>query len=106
MIRPSLCASSTQSWLLSGPEKEDFWTPLIHVVVTVNRKQVTVYVVDDQPWALPAPGASWAAPAGESGRGLLLVARLAPAWGSIVYGGCSSDRKAVWFSLDRSEAAA
>ncbi|MCL7379391.1 ATP-binding protein [Streptomyces sp. 35G-GA-8] len=80
-------------------------TPLIRVRVTVNRKQVTVSVADDKPWALPTPSAHTApaAPgaAGEqsSGRGLVLVESLALAWGSTIYGGCSPSHKTVWFTL-------
>ncbi|MFJ8001355.1 ATP-binding protein [Streptomyces sp. NPDC096310] len=82
-------------------------TRLIRVHATVNRKRVTVFVADDNPWILPVPGVP--APAAglerEQGQGLLLVARLALAWGATVYGGCSPSRKAVWFTPARSETA-
>ncbi|WP_326611307.1 ATP-binding protein [Streptomyces scopuliridis] len=83
-------------------------TPLIRVRVTVNRKQVTVSVSDDKPWALPtpvtptartAPGAVRAGGEQDSGRGLVLVESLALAWGSTIYGGCSPSHKTVWFTL-------
>ncbi|MFI6699843.1 ATP-binding protein [Streptomyces sp. NPDC050509] len=82
-------------------------TRLIRVHVTVNRKRVTVCVADENPWALPVPGAP--APAvdveREKGQGLLLVARLAVAWGATIYGGCSPTHKAVWFTPAGSETA-
>ncbi|MFD7285325.1 ATP-binding protein [Streptomyces sp. NPDC059863] len=79
-------------------------TPLIRVRVTVNRKQVTVSVADDKPWALPTPSARTVPAAGaageqDSGRGLVLVESLALAWGSTIYGGCSPSHKTVWFTL-------
>ncbi|MFJ5111558.1 ATP-binding protein [Streptomyces sp. NPDC088551] len=80
-------------------------TPLIRVRVTVNRKQVTVSVADNKPWALPtpaartAPGANRAGGEQDSGRGLVLVESLALAWGSTVYGGSSPSHKSVWFTL-------
>ncbi|MFE2940236.1 ATP-binding protein [Streptomyces sp. NPDC059255] len=82
-------------------------TRLIRVQVTVSRKRVTVFVADENPWVLPVPGAP--APAmdveREKGQGLLLVARLAAAWGATIYGGCSPSHKAVWFTLAGREAA-
>ncbi|GGV90117.1 hypothetical protein GCM10015535_45400 [Streptomyces gelaticus] len=80
-------------------------TPLIRVRVTVQRKQVTVSVADDDHWALPEPSAFPELGEREGGRGLLLVERLALAWGMTVLGGCAPYRKAVWFTLARAGAA-
>ncbi|MGQ7750978.1 ATP-binding protein [Streptomyces sp. NBC_01005] len=84
-------------------------TPLIRVGVTVQRKQVTVSVADDDHWALPEPPAFREVREGvceqEGGRGLLLVERLALAWGMTVLGGCLPYRKAVWFTLARTGSA-
>ncbi|MDK0521063.1 ATP-binding protein [Streptomyces sp. ML-6] len=81
-------------------------TPLIRVRVTVQRKQVTVSVADDDHWALPEPPAFREVRGEqEGGRGLLLVERLAFAWGMTVLGGCFPYRKAVWFTLARPGAA-
>ncbi|MEV7087589.1 ATP-binding protein [Streptomyces sp. NPDC093085] len=89
-------------------------TDLIRVQATVSRELITVFVSDDNPWALPVPGvpgASGAPGAGsgagsghepEAGQGLLLVTRLAVAWGATLYGGCAPTHKAVWFTLARS----
>ncbi|MFF2526582.1 ATP-binding protein [Streptomyces liangshanensis] len=74
-------------------------TPLIRVAVTINRKQVTVFVADDKPWALPVPQRSRPGHERDSGQGLLLVETLAYAWGATIYGGCSPTTKAVWFTL-------
>ncbi|WP_328318290.1 ATP-binding protein [Streptomyces sp. NBC_00388] len=76
-------------------------TPLIQLCATVNRKQVTVAVTDNAPWFLPV--LTPAAPGGEqeSGRGLLLLDRLTQGWGWTLLGGCTPDRKAVWFTLGR-----
>ncbi|MFE2379242.1 ATP-binding protein [Streptomyces sp. NPDC059398] len=78
-------------------------TPRIQLCATVNRKQVTVSVADNAPWFLPVLTPS--APAGEleGGRGLLLLDQLAHAWGWTLLGGCTPDRKAVWFTLGRAE---
>ncbi|MGY3058023.1 anti-sigma regulatory factor (Ser/Thr protein kinase) [Streptomyces sp. TE3672] len=81
-------------------------TPLIRVRVTVQRKLVTVSVADDDHWALPEPPAFRDLRGEqEGGRGLLLVERLAFAWGMTVLGGCFPYRKAVWFTLTRAGAA-
>ncbi|MGW2087860.1 ATP-binding protein [Streptomyces sp. NPDC001880] len=80
-------------------------TSLIRVHVTVQRKQVTVSVADDDHWALPEPPAFREVREQEGGRGLLLVERLAFAWGMTVLGGCFPYRKAVWFTLGRSGSA-
>ncbi|WP_237530822.1 ATP-binding protein [Streptomyces sp. SID3212] len=83
-------------------------TQLIRVTVTINRKQVTVSVVDDKPWALPVPQRPHPTcpphPAYErsSGQGLLLVETLANAWGATIHGGVSPTTKAVWFTLTKS----
>ncbi|MFJ8854188.1 ATP-binding protein [Streptomyces sp. NPDC102437] len=84
-------------------------TSLIRVGVTVQRKQVTVSVADDDHWALPEPPAfrevREEVGEQEGGRGLLLVERLALAWGMTVLGGCFPYRKAVWFTLARAGSA-
>ncbi|MCX4846422.1 ATP-binding protein [Streptomyces sp. NBC_00893] len=84
-------------------------TSLIRVRVTVRRKLVTVSVADDDHWALPEPPAFREVRGEErereGGRGLLLVERLAFAWGMTVLGGCFPYRKAVWFTLARSGSA-
>ncbi|MFF8918339.1 ATP-binding protein [Streptomyces sp. NPDC015032] len=78
-------------------------TPLIRVGATVQRKQVTVSVADDDHWALPEPPAfrevRKEVREQEGGRGLLIVEQLALAWGMTVLGGCLPYRKAVWFTL-------
>ncbi|MEV5198701.1 ATP-binding protein [Streptomyces sp. NPDC053720] len=80
-------------------------TPLIRVRVIVQRKLVTVSVADDH-WALPEPPAFRDLRGEqEGGRGLLLVERLAFAWGMTVLGGCFPYRKAVWFTLARAGSA-
>ncbi|MFE2845157.1 ATP-binding protein [Streptomyces scopuliridis] len=84
-------------------------TPLIRVHVTVNRKQATVSVADDRPWAFPTPtepAALCMERAQEGGRGLMLVDSLARAWGFTIYGGRSPRLKAVWFTLAEAEAEA
>ncbi|MFI6083770.1 ATP-binding protein [Streptomyces sp. NPDC051217] len=81
-------------------------TRLIRVDAVVNRKQATVYVRDDNPWALPAPGEAGAGVVQEGGQGLRLVESLARAWGLTIYGGRSPSYKAVWFNLARHGAAA
>ncbi|MCX5161780.1 ATP-binding protein [Streptomyces sp. NBC_00264] len=81
-------------------------TPLIRVRVIVQRKLVTVSVADDDHWALPEPPAFRDLRGEqEGGRGLLLVERLASAWGMTVLGGCFPYRKAVWFTLTRAGSA-
>ncbi|MCX4725527.1 ATP-binding protein [Streptomyces sp. NBC_01306] len=76
-------------------------TPRIQLYATVNRKQITVSVADNAPWFLPALAPSPADDQLECGRGLLLLDRLAFAWGWTLLGGCTPDRKAVWFTLAR-----
>ncbi|SFY36628.1 ATP-binding protein [Streptomyces atratus] len=84
-------------------------TSLIRVGVTVQRKQVTISVADDDHWALPEPPAfrevREEAREREGGRGLLIVEQLALAWGMTVLGGCFPYRKAVWFTLARAGSA-
>ncbi|WP_405750686.1 ATP-binding protein [Streptomyces sp. NBC_00012] len=78
-------------------------SPQVRVEVTVNHRQVTVYVTDDEPGRLPTPppprtpGADTGAD--ESGRGLLLVDALAVRWGTTAYGARSPHSKTVWFTL-------
>ncbi|MES9507576.1 ATP-binding protein [Streptomyces sp. NPDC000609] len=78
----------------------------VRVEVTVNRRQVTVYVTDDDPVRLPARtrGAETGADTGatEGGRGLLLVEGLAARWGTTAYGVRSPLSKTVWFTLSAS----
>ncbi|WP_405561830.1 ATP-binding protein [Streptomyces sp. NBC_01180] len=76
-------------------------TPRIQLCATVNRKQVTVSVADNAPWFLPVLTTPPAGDQLECGRGLLLGDRLALAWGWTLLGGCTPDRKAVWFTLAR-----
>ncbi|WP_405779233.1 ATP-binding protein [Streptomyces sp. NBC_00859] len=76
-------------------------TPLIQLYATINRKQVTVSVADNAPWFLPVLTHARADGELECGRGLLLLDRLASAWGWTLLGGCAPDRKAVWFTLSR-----
>ncbi|MEU0626359.1 ATP-binding protein [Streptomyces sp. NPDC005989] len=80
-------------------------TSLIRVLVTVQRKQVTVSVADDDHWALPEPPVFRELGEREGGRGLLLVGRVALAWGTTVLGGGFPYRKAVWFTLGRAGSA-
>ncbi|MEE1800342.1 ATP-binding protein [Streptomyces sp. NPDC101062] len=80
-------------------------TRQIRIDVTINRKQVTVSVTDDKPWALPMPQNRGQAQEFEDGQGLHLVDTLARAWGTTIYGACSPRAKAVWFMLARSEVA-
>lgn len=68
----------------------------IRVDVTVNRRQVMVYVTDDEPNRLPKPGT---APDAESGRGLLIVESLTDRWGTTTRGGRAGRAKTVWFVL-------
>ncbi|MFD4765039.1 ATP-binding protein [Streptomyces niveus] len=74
-------------------------TRRIRVEAVVNRKLATVYVCDNNPWDLPAPGEGGAVQ--EGGQGLRLVESLARDWGATVYGGREPAYKAVWFSLAR-----
>ncbi|MEV5686664.1 ATP-binding protein [Streptomyces sp. NPDC052164] len=68
----------------------------IRVDVTVNRRQVMVYVTDDEPGPLPKPGTD---PHAERGRGLLIVDSLAGRWGTTTHGGGAPHAKTVWFVL-------
>ncbi|MHC3819664.1 ATP-binding protein [Streptomyces sp. DT9] len=68
----------------------------IRVDVTVNRRQVMVYVTDDEPGRLPRPGV---APHAESGRGLVIVESLTDRWGTTTRGGRVRNAKTVWFVL-------
>lgn len=68
----------------------------IRVDVTVNRRQVMVFVTDDEPDRLPEPGA---APYAESGRGLVIVESLTDRWGTTTRGGRVRTAKTVWFVL-------
>ncbi|MFF8913569.1 ATP-binding protein [Streptomyces sp. NPDC015032] len=78
-------------------------SPQVRVEVTVNHRQVTVYVTDDEPGRLPTPPPprTPAPDAGvdEGGRGLVLVDGLAARWGTTAYGARSPHSKAVWFTL-------
>lgn len=74
-------------------------TRRIRVEAVVNRKLATVYVCDNNPWDLPAPGEAGAVQ--EGGQGLRMVESLARDWGATVYGGREPAYKAVWFSLAR-----
>ncbi|MEU9315262.1 ATP-binding protein [Streptomyces sp. NPDC048295] len=78
-------------------------SPQVRVEVTVNHRQVTVYVTDDEPGRLPVPQpARTPSPedgADENGRGLLLVDALAARWGTTAYGDRSPHSKTVWFTL-------
>lgn len=76
-------------------------TPLIRVHVAVNRKRVTVAVVDDGPAAPTLLNALRAGPQQECGRGLFLVESLALAWGANTVGDLHPGRKVVWFTLGR-----
>ncbi|MFJ6463497.1 ATP-binding protein [Streptomyces sp. NPDC091387] len=68
----------------------------IRVDVTVNRRQVMVYVTDDEPGRLPRQGV---APHAESGRGLFIVESLTDRWGTTTRGGRVRNAKTVWFVL-------
>ncbi|WP_327709460.1 ATP-binding protein [Streptomyces sp. NBC_00464] len=68
----------------------------IRVDVTVNRRQVMVYVTDDAPGLLPKPGAE---PHAEGGRGLVIVESLTDRWGTTTRGGRVRTAKTVWFVL-------
>ncbi|MGR8009010.1 ATP-binding protein [Streptomyces hypolithicus] len=77
---------------------------LVRVDITVNRRQVTVYVTDDEPGSPPRPDRRVAALTGhpeqdEHGRGLVLVECLAARWGATAHGGRSARSKSVWFTL-------
>ncbi|MFE2599813.1 ATP-binding protein [Streptomyces sp. NPDC059396] len=63
---------------------------LIRVDVAVCRAEVTVYVGDNEPRALPVAAPSDAEH--ERGRGLLLVESLSVRWGSVIYGGGGARR--------------
>ncbi|MGW1429349.1 ATP-binding protein [Streptomyces sp. NPDC002431] len=75
-------------------------TALIQVHVAVGDERVTVAVADDDHWALPrCPEQRGGSCQPEGGRGLLLVERVAAAWGTRVLGEGVPYRKAVWFTL-------
>ncbi|MGW7092621.1 ATP-binding protein [Streptomyces sp. NPDC054874] len=78
-------------------------TPRIRVHAAVNRKRVTVTVTDDGSPLCGALGAPGAGPEAEGGRGLVLVESLALAWGTRGDDRRHPGRKAVWFTLGRSE---
>lgn len=71
----------------------------IRVDVTVNRRQVMVYVTDDEPHRLPEQGAAPHAESAESGRGLVIVESLTDRWGTTTRGGRVRSAKSVWFVL-------
>ncbi|MGW2485171.1 ATP-binding protein [Streptomyces sp. NPDC001571] len=71
---------------------------LVHVEVTLADRDVTVYVYDDHPRALPIPPETVPA-IREYGRGLILVNDLSDAWGATYYGGLRPTSKAVWFRM-------
>lgn len=79
-------------------------SPQVRVEVTVNRRQVTVYVTDDEPGHLPVPPPPRTPGADEGGRGLLLVDALAVRWGTTAYGARSPHSKTVWFTLSAASA--
>ncbi|MGC5343189.1 ATP-binding protein [Streptomyces sp. DT171] len=76
-------------------------SPLIRVGVVVTRRQVTVYVTDDEPGALPARrgGEAVGAVEDEGGRGLFLLSGLAARWGVSSHSGGALAVKTVWFTL-------
>ncbi|MFH8471172.1 ATP-binding protein [Streptomyces sp. NPDC018000] len=75
-------------------------SPLIRVDVTVNRRQVTVYVTDDDSGSPPGPRNAVHPDKGEHGRGLVLVDAVGARWGSTISGGPHGpDAKSVWFTL-------
>jgi anti-sigma regulatory factor (Ser/Thr protein kinase) len=74
-------------------------SPQIRVEVTVNHRQVTVYVTDDEPGSMPRPRTAAQPDRDESGRGLLLVEVIAVRWGTTAYGARSPHSKTVWFTL-------
>ncbi|MBP0458665.1 ATP-binding protein [Streptomyces montanisoli] len=82
-------------------------TPAIGLDVVMASGATTLYVADDQPWALPVPGRQdlcevgvGAGPdgdgPGEGGRGMRLVGSLAHAWGMTIHGAHAVGRKHVW----------
>ncbi|MFJ7490886.1 ATP-binding protein [Streptomyces sp. NPDC097727] len=78
-------------------------SPQVRVEVTVNHRQVTVYVTDDEPGRLPTPPPP-RTPApepevAEGGRGLVLVDGLAARWGTTAHEAQSPHAKTVWFTL-------
>ncbi|MEU1085263.1 ATP-binding protein [Streptomyces sp. NPDC005576] len=70
---------------------------LIRVDAALAARRVTIHVTDDQPDPLPliAPG-----PGAESGRGLLIVDRVAARWGATGQGRGTRQTKTVWFVLE------
>ncbi|WP_406114043.1 ATP-binding protein [Streptomyces sp. NBC_01014] len=71
---------------------------MIRVDVTVNPKQVTVYVTDEEPDSPPRP-VHRQLPDAERGRGLVLVDCLAARWGVRVNDEPVPGSKSVWFTL-------
>ncbi|WP_411079956.1 ATP-binding protein [Streptomyces sp. cmx-18-6] len=69
---------------------------LVRVEVMVDRDQVAVHVTDDGPGPLPNPAAR---PAGEGGRGFLVVDGLATSWGSSTRQEDARRTRTVWFVL-------
>ncbi|MFE6662949.1 ATP-binding protein [Streptomyces sp. NPDC057697] len=74
-------------------------SPQVRVEVTVDHRQMTVYVTDDDPGSTPCPRTAVRPDRDEHGRGLLLVDALAVRWGTTAYGARSPHSKAVWFTL-------
>lgn len=79
-------------------------SPRVQVDLALDRGEMTVYVTDDGPCPLDSatPAAPIPQPCAameESGRGLVLVGRLAARWGSTAHGGHTSHTKTVWFTL-------
>ncbi|MEU4503293.1 ATP-binding protein [Streptomyces sp. NPDC024089] len=95
-----LCASEIVSNVYCHTD-----SPQVRVEVTVNRRQVTVYVTDDEPGHLPVPPPPRTPGADEGGRGLFLVDALAARWGTTAYGARSPHSKTVWFTLSAASAA-
>lgn len=94
-----LCASEVVSDAYCHTE-----SPQVRVEVTVNRRQVTVYVTDDDPGSTPCPRTAVRPDRDERGRGLLLVDALAARWGTTAYGARSPLSKTVWFTLSAASA--
>ncbi|HEY1179592.1 MAG TPA: ATP-binding protein [Phytomonospora sp.] len=71
-------------------------TRLVHVEVTLGKRDVHVYVHDDLPRDLPMPRE---VSDGESGYGLFILDSLADRWGATQFGGLIPTSKSVWFCL-------